>query len=93
MTDLNNLIEINSSIAKIGKIKIQTFWGPTASTEKQEVNFPEPFENACLSVIVTCRNGATGNIPSFDITDYKANKFYLRANTGNVSTFITAIGY
>ena len=55
--------------------------------------FLHTLENACLSVIVTCRNGATGNIPSFDITDYKANKFYLRANTGNVSTFITAIGY
>lgn len=90
---MNNLIKINSSIVKIGKIKIQTFWGPSISTEKKEVSFPEPFENACLSVIVTCRNGATGNIPSFDVTEYKFDKFYLRANIGISSTFVTAIGY
>ncbi len=59
---------------------------------KQEVCFPEPFETLCISVIVSMRNG-NGDIASFDIGSYTKDKFTLRSNVNNISTFVTAIGY
>ena len=88
---INNLITTSSSKIEIGKIKIQTFFGPNTNMAKQEVCFPEPFETLCISVIVSMRNG-NGDIASFDIVSYTKDKFTLRSNVNNISTFVTAMG-
>lgn len=89
---LDNLIKFSSQKVEIGKLKIQAFWGATPSTEKQVVNFPEPFETTCLSVIVTTRNDG-GSLPSYDVFSYNRTNFTFKSDVAGVSTWVTSIGY
>lgn len=86
------MITLSSTKINVGQLKIQTFFGPNSTTGEQKVYFPEAFENTCISVIVTTRNGAS-TIPNYDVRAYQKDSFIMRASENNIATYVTAIGY